>query len=295
MVGAPSFSEVALEFFSSIEGATVVFHNAAFHAFALLKAYSYSGLIWPSFAYGCSLAWSRRLLDLPSHGLPIVADKTVPPNLSQPFRRCDASVVAQVAVAMTYVTRLSTLEDLLHATGTRFGQLGPGSWVPFACPPAPRDQPGLPSGNVGIDPDRSLRGQAVLFTGALGSMPELVARDCVTASDGQVESTLTENTRLVVLGDGFSGNSLREFELSKKAETALRYRANGQQLEIWSEVDFIEALMTSETVPTHLFPEPVAGIGETMFPRPIFKSPGAPLYNADVVRGDGISPYWRWF
>jgi hypothetical protein len=69
------------------------------------------------------------------------------------------------------------------------------------------------------------------------------ARHYVAEAGGTPEKNVTKRTTLLVLGDGFRGaNTLDDLLTTEKALKARRYRENGQHIEFWSEVDFVEAL-----------------------------------------------------
>jgi len=57
------------------------------------------------------------------------------------------------------------------------------------------------------------------------------------------DKDVTQRTTLLVLGDGFRGaNTFDDFLTTAKALKAWRYREQGQPIEFWSEIDFVEAL-----------------------------------------------------
>ena len=93
----------------------------------------------------------------------------------------------------------------------------------------------------------------MLFTGALECMSRDLAEDCVARAGGHIEKGVTKKTSILVLGDNFRGDTFTDFRntflTTSKARKAVGYRDLGQPIEFWSEVDFVQALMTTDVSP----------------------------------------------
>lgn len=240
----PAFGEIAPALIDSFGDLPVVAHNAAFDIGALREALSYSEKPWPRLAYGCTLVWSRRLLDLPSHRLPIVCERLGITLDHHHDAGDDARAAAQIAIALSALAEARSVEDLLAATYSRLGRLQPGEWVGCTMRPCNSSRP-VPLANLEADPENPFYGQTVVFTGGLACMSRSVAWECVAQAGGTIGKGVTKSTSLLVIGDGFTGDTLDDFLTTRKAQQALHYRAKGQPIEFWSEIDFVQALTTT--------------------------------------------------
>ena len=70
---APNFSEVWAQIEPLIEGLPLVAHNKAFDESCLKAAFEEYGMEYPGYEFYCTLAASRRCLDIPSHQLHLSA------------------------------------------------------------------------------------------------------------------------------------------------------------------------------------------------------------------------------
>lgn len=111
-----SFGEIAPDLVESWGGAPVIAHNAPFDVGAIRKAYGYSGLPLPTVRYGCTLAWSRRLLALQSHTLPEVCRHLGVQPGRHHHAGADANAAAQVTIALAALVGAGSIDGLLSAT-----------------------------------------------------------------------------------------------------------------------------------------------------------------------------------
>ena len=71
---APTFPEVWAELEPKIQGLPLVAHNRPFDESCLRAVFAEYGMEYPGYDFHCTLAASRRALDLPSYQLPLVAE-----------------------------------------------------------------------------------------------------------------------------------------------------------------------------------------------------------------------------
>lgn len=71
---APTFPEVWEQVQERIKGLPLVAHNKPFDETCLKAVFAEYGMEYPDYEFLCTLAASRRTLDLPSHQLHIVAE-----------------------------------------------------------------------------------------------------------------------------------------------------------------------------------------------------------------------------
>ena len=100
----PRFDQIVPRLIAGFGDLRIIAHNATFDIAALREAYTHCALPCPTLSYGCTLVWSRRLLDLPSNRLPIVCN-----HLGIPLNRHhdagdDARAVAEIATALAVRT-----------------------------------------------------------------------------------------------------------------------------------------------------------------------------------------------
>ncbi|MGV0991106.1 MAG: exonuclease domain-containing protein [Mycobacterium sp.] len=300
VANAPRFDEVVPELLDSFGDLPVVAHNAAFDIGALREAHSYSGIPWPSLSYGCTLVWSRRLLALPSHSLPVVCDYLGFPLDNHHDAACDAIAAGNIALALSESVGAKNLEDLLNATYSRLGRLAPGQWAGCRVRQSGGEggggsRPKPPEANLDADPDNPFYGQHVVFTGGLGCMFRKPAFECVAEAGGIVQNGVTKKTSILVIGDGFAGGTVEDFlRVTTKTEKALEYRAKGQPIEFWSEVDFVEALMTADVVPFNTGADGSRNLA-LAGGRTLFSSLSPEAWEPPETYPSISSAYWRWF
>lgn len=79
-----------------------------------------------------------------------------------------------------------------------------------------------------------------MFTGAL-SIGRVEAWDLIAELGAIPEKNVTKRTTVLVVGDGFTGNTIEEFHTGKAAD-ALRRVAKGQPIEVLTEPDLLQLL-----------------------------------------------------
>ncbi len=295
----PRFGEIVPELLASFGDVPVVAHNAAFDIGAIREAHTYSGLHWPSLTYGCTLVWSRRLLDLPSHRLPVVCDHLGLPLEHHHDAACDAIAAGKIALVLAKSVEAASVDDLCQATYSRLGRLLPGQWSGCRVRSSgsggvsgSSSRPAVPPANLDADPDNPFYGQRIVFTGGLSCMIRRVAYDCVAQAGGTSQNAVTRKTSILVLGDGFVGDRLSDFLDTVKTEDALEKRAKGQPIEFWSEADFVKAVMTADVAPCIVETGGNRAVASTHTNfAPVPREGWAPPETYPGIS----SPYWRWF
>ncbi|WP_052692345.1 exonuclease domain-containing protein [Gordonia sihwensis] len=248
----PRFGQVWPVIAEMIGDRTVIAHNAPFDVGAVRGACTASSLAWPTLEYGCTLSLSRRLLDLPSHALPIVAEHLGVILRNHHDASADAGAAAGILLALANITGASTVEEVLDAAHCALGEVSPGGWTgPRALPISVRSTGGggrwtrtIPAANLDADPANPFFGQFVCFTGGLTSMQRSLAWDAVADAGGSITKSTTKKTSILVVGDGFTSTNLDSLTATSKAKKALANRAAGQPIELWDEREFMAAVST---------------------------------------------------
>lgn len=253
--GAARFDEQWPEIERYIGSRTVVAHNASFDMGVVRSACEVSDHPWPEWTFGCTLVMARRSLDLISYRLPIVAA-----HLGVPLERHHDALADSRACALVLLTLAnrhdsSDLSQLASTLSFRFGRIRPGGWD--GCG---RIDPGrssarsvantsaIPPTASDADPDHPLYGRVITFTGGLGSMTRQGAWAAVADFGATPAKGLTRKTTMLVIGDGFRGDDLSDFQTGK-ARKAVELRAKGQSIEVLTEDDLLELLNLEPDAP----------------------------------------------
>lgn len=240
----PTFAERMVEVTAVIGDLPVIAHNAGFDIGAIRSACDHSGIERPTWAYGCTLVWSRKLLDLVSNRLPIVVEALGLPFGNHHAAADDSAAAAAIALSLASRVGAGSIAELAEASGSRLGLLSPASSVGCRVRQTSRGGGGtLIAAQVAsdADPDHPLYGETVVLTLKLSSMTRQEVWNEVARFGATAEDTVTKRTTRLVVGGGFSGLSLTEFTSGKLA-AAVKKRAAGQLIEVLTEQDLLELI-----------------------------------------------------
>ena len=242
----PSFSERLDQLAEVAQGLPLVAHNAAFDIGALREACLVADKEWPTADYACSLILARRALDLISYRLPIVAAACGVHAGRHHEAGADARACAQVVIEIARRRNVGTLAELLTDLQVLAGRLDAAVWRGCHSTLGSAGT-GLirPETAVDADPEHSLYGQVLVFTGAL-SIRRQDAWDAAARCGAVVEKTVTKRTTLLVVGDGFTGSDPSDFTTGKAAK-AVQLRDKGQRIEVLTEADLVQLLAEART------------------------------------------------
>jgi DNA polymerase III subunit epsilon len=224
----------------------IVAHNAAFDIGAIRDACDADGLTWPTLTYGCTLVWARRVLNLVSYRLPIVAAELGVTLSRHHDASEDAHACAEIFLKLAGQLGSRTVREVAEATHTEIGTVTADAW--HGChgiTTSASYNPVTPTSNAEADPSHPLYGQVVVFTGAL-SMRRQDAWGAVASLGGLPEKGVTSRTTRLVIGGGFVGDDPREFR-SGKAGRVATLRDEGKSIEILTESDFESLLNDGHT------------------------------------------------
>lgn len=238
VVAAEPFSTRIEQVVELIGTRPVLAHNASFDIGAVRMGCEMSDLAAPEWKFGCTLSWSRSLLDLISYRLPIVAEALGIAPGAYHAAGDDSATAARIAIELARRAGASTVEDLADAAG---GLLRSSGQVRRSSGPRGLHRLTLPDAPTVADPDHPLFGQVIVFTGGLATMTRQDAWDMVVPFGASPEKGVTKRTTRLVIGDGFTGRSAEEFQ-SAKAKKAVTWRDKGHLIEVLTETDFIELL-----------------------------------------------------
>lgn len=98
--GQPTFPEVWAKVADRIKGLPLVAHNRPFDESCLKAAFEEYGMEYPGYEFHCTLAASRRCLDIPSHQLHLSAAACGYDMENHHHALCDAEACATIALKL---------------------------------------------------------------------------------------------------------------------------------------------------------------------------------------------------
>lgn len=235
----PRFAERLPEILAFADGLPFVAHNAAFDMGVIRDAADVSGLAWPAATYACTLVLSRGTWTLLSYSLPWVAEAAGVDFGHHHDPEADAVASAAIMLAIAKERSVGSLEEILESAAARMGWMDAETWS--GCHRLGAKGP-IPGADPGADPDHPFYGREIVFTGALGSMPRAEAWKRVAQVGGQPADGVTKRTNVLVLGYQDARKLRPGEELSAKARKARDLRAEGREIELMGEVDFLQLL-----------------------------------------------------
>lgn len=263
---------------------TLVAHNASFDIEVFEAALEVSGMDSPGLRCLCSVRLSRANYDLASHALPHAAAEAGFDLQHHHWALEDARAAAAVVVDISRRRGINDLHKLFRSNQIETEELEP--WTgqrryesratrqvrayahlfdsrvpgidPSSLPDLMRwqDEGRNPLPRADADAQHPLFGQQIVFTGNL-AIPRPDAKQLAADHGALTSSRVTAGTTLLVIGDGYEHADLETAEPSppltaRKAREALRRRAAGQNIQIFSEADFRQTL--GSAWPQHLVP-----------------------------------------
>ncbi len=291
VMSEPYFQDRLDQLLGKVGDQPVVAHNAAFDVGALRVACDLAGTVWPTLEYGCSLVWSRRLLNLISYSLPYVADNLGVYLDSHHDAAADAAATADITIALARRESLQTISDLASHAMTRLGHLTPMDWSGCRALPSPSGGGGRPiptDANPNADPNNPLFGQVMAFTGALMTMTRQEAFDRVAQVGAVAKNGVTSKTTRLVIGDGFAGTTPDEF-CTGKAAAACHWRDKGKPIEVLTEPEFLSYLSETESSGVR------RAINRRRSNRRVIQFDPAPPETWFPEGSSQGSLYWRWW
>lgn len=251
---APEFVDVLPEVLSLIGDLPLVAHNAAFDMGVIRDTLNVYGAKYPKLEYYCTLVLSRKVLDLLSYRLPIVADELDIEILSHHDAADDARVSGEIANALLTRSNKASLFDLATSVRVAPGYMDGDSWSGCHFKGQPVSERFSPErlaeimeaiGDGELDPNSEIVGKNVVFTGTLGSMTRAEAQARVLKVGGFAESSVTKHTNLLVFGVQDSSHLRPGAENSSKFLKAQSLKEKGQEIEVVDEVSFLKMIRGS--------------------------------------------------
>lgn len=251
VAASPEFLELWPTISDFIAGLPLVAHNAAFDIRVLRELLHLYSIAPPRVTYFCTLALSRRMLDLVSYSLPFVAEHLGIAHDGLHRAGSDAQCAGNIALELIARSHQQGLDELAESVGVAAGGFDGNSW--FASRAESTFTPAFSATTIEeiresfgadyeADPDGPLFGQRVAFTGGLASMTRAEAAARVLAVGGEPQVNVTKSTNFLVVGAENGYTIDPRTALTAKFDKAKALRAKGSKIEILDELTFSRML-----------------------------------------------------
>jgi DNA polymerase-3 subunit epsilon len=194
----------------------------------------------------CSWRLARRVwADLPSYGLGYLAS-VIGFDLDHHDAGSDAAAAASVVQMMALAEQQPTIRGLLGHLAVRTGKLSAESFVGLpslsmtsavGAGAADRNQ----TGDEDADPEHPLFGRTLCFTGGMFGMTRNEATDACVAVGASVNTSVSKNVGLLVVGDA-DFVAFSDGLQTGKMKKAVALREKNHEIEIMAERDFLSLL-----------------------------------------------------
>lgn len=237
---APPLPDVIARLVALIGEGVAVVHNAAFDIGAIRDSTISTGV--PVFDYVDTLLMARRQLTLISYKLPVVAEALNVPLARHHDAADDAKATAGIALAFGEMHRSDSITALAQSMKVTVGRLAPigKDHISRSVWSESKHPGGVPEPNLAADSSHPLYGKVIVFSGAL-TVPRQQAWEWAANVGAVPEANVTKRTNILVIGDGFIGESLADFGTGK-AKKAMALLDKGHKIEVMDEWEYIQAL-----------------------------------------------------
>lgn len=251
---APEFIDLLPEVLGVIGELPLVAHNAAFDMGVIRDSLNVYGAKYPKLEYYCTLVLSRKVLNLLSYRLPVVADELDVEVLLHHDAVDDSRVSGQIAIGLLERANANSLLDLATSLRIVPGYMNGDSWAGCHYKGQSISERFSPErlaeimnaiGEGELDPNSEIIGKNVVFTGTLGSMTRAEAQARVLRVGGFPENSVTKHTNLLVFGVQDPSHLRPGAENSSKFLKAQSLKEKGQEIEVVDEVTFLKMIRGS--------------------------------------------------
>lgn len=247
---APEWPEALDRVLAFADGLPFVAHYASFDMGVIRDACDELKMPWPEIRYQCSWSASRRTFEgLASHSLPFVAAHTGVELADHHDAASDAEAAAHLMLAVMRERGADSLDELVAGLPALWGRIDPDYWEGFRvkAPGAIRSyyRP-LPTAvdDSGFDPDNPFYERTVVFTGEM-AIVRSQAQQMVVNVGGRVTGSVTKKTDFLVTGYQDVSKLAAGQKKSGKLRKAEALVADGEDVQIITEVDFFRAIRGS--------------------------------------------------
>jgi DNA polymerase-3 subunit epsilon len=246
----PEFNELWETLRSLLESGIVLAHNASFDISVLRSTLAAYGIPFPNFTYSCTRIIAQKSWPgLVSYGLQPVA-MMLGIDFQHHKVEDDAFACAKVALRACERAGADSIESLATQLEIENGRIFPvDGYEPIwgGCNGRTR------SGTIDLtklvptvgtfNPEHPFYGRTFVFTGELESLSRREAMQAVIDVGGQCGNGVTKKTNVLVMGEQDLAKLADGQTKSSKMRKAEELVAEGADLEIFSELDFLRTLI----------------------------------------------------
>jgi DNA polymerase-3 subunit epsilon len=230
---APRFDAIWPQLADLLRDKIVVAHSATFDIGVLRQSVARYELAGIDMQTMCSwrlakMSWK----EYPSYKLSYLCSE-LGLDLDHHEAGSDAAASAGIVLAAIRQAGASDLSDLYSRSGYHFGSLNPRSFVGLSF--TPKDA------NLEADPDHPLFERTISFTGTMFSMTRDEAKDAIADVGATWREQPSNKVDMLVIGDA-DFVSFADGDRTSKLTKAINLKANGHQIEIMAESDFLALL-----------------------------------------------------
>ncbi|OMP67020.1 exonuclease domain-containing protein [Domibacillus epiphyticus] len=229
---APSFQDIFEDVFHFIGDDPIVAHFAQFDINVLRGTAQKYKLQLPDNPYFCSCMLAKKLLNLPSNKLNIVASHF---NFQFEHHNALEDAIACATIVMNMTKDHETIHSLLNEIDYSFGYLKGGA---FRKNNTTRKKTQLP---LKTDKQHPFYNKSLCFTGTLTSMKRSNAIELVTNIGASVHTTLKKDTDYLIVGES-DARKYRNGMVAKKIQKAKEWQQAGYGVKLVSERKFFEVI-----------------------------------------------------
>lgn len=237
----PTFKELWSKIKLILQDNFIIAHNAAFDISVLRHVLDKYSLEYPDFKYSCTRILSKKTWsNLINYKLNTIAKK-----LGIQFKHHDAledsRAAAMIFEEILKINEVESMEDLHEKLKVRIGQVYQGGYKPAEVKHIENhlNVKSIKPQTDKFDINNEFYNKNVVFTGTLQSMVRKEAVQKVVNVGGVCSNSVTKSTNYLVMGvQDYS--KFVDGEKSSKLKKAEQLIANGQELEIITEDDFVK-------------------------------------------------------
>lgn len=236
-----TFDEIWKEIKEDIEGNLVVAHNAAFDISVLRKTLDFYNIPYPEFKYACTVTMAKNFYkNLPNHKLGTVSE-ALGFEFSHHNAGEDAKACANILINICSELNIDSLDELSTKLALRIGEVYTGGYKASGKSGECRYCSSLSYERKSTNDKNSLKCKNVVFTGPLSSMSRAEAIGNVIRCGGDVASSVSKKTDILITGIRELEN-LRESEKSFKIKKAEKLKKDFEKPKIIGEKEFLSMI-----------------------------------------------------
>lgn len=241
----PEFDIIWKDLYQHLNGRLILAHNASFDMSVLRHSLDHYSIPCPDLSYNCTRNIAKKTW--PGRSSYKLTDVCTVINYQFNHHHAleDAHAAATIYLKAFEYLEVDSYEELVDKLSISTGELFTGGYKPARMNKNRSSTDFNPSSLKPVrdvfDETHPFYNMSIVFTGTLQSMRRKDAMQKVVNVGGHCEKGITKETNFLVIGDQ-DFNRFADGKRSSKLAKAETLIANGQELEIIPESDFLELL-----------------------------------------------------